>query len=157
MQYRTLKQTKEVATVLPAAHREPMSKRERLERWAQLLEQQGGELRSLFETEYTPLRRRRLMRADDSPLTLAFRDPVLRGQGLKGDTYGDAMDFFELPHDQLHNILCYCHHGDMVSARTIATPIRDAAVWTNRGHREALVLCSLAVCAVAAAMVAAVL
>jgi hypothetical protein len=155
MQYRTLEQTKEVATILPAAHREPMSKRERLERWAELLEQHGGDLRSLFETEYTDLRRRRLMREDGSPLALAFRDPVLRGQGLKGDTYGDAMDFFGLSHGQLHNILCYCRHGGLVSARTTAASIRDAAVWANRGY--ALVVCSLAVSAVAAAMVAVVL
>jgi hypothetical protein len=157
MQYRTLEQTKEVATVLPAAHREPMSKRERLERWAELLEQHGGDLRSLFETEHTDLRRRRLMREDGSPLALAFHDPVLRGQGLKGDTYGDAMDFFGLSHGQLHNILCYCRHGGTVSARIIAVPIRDAAFWANRTYREALVVCSLAVSAVAAGMVAVVL
>ena len=106
MQYRTLEQTKEVASVLPAACREPMSRCERLERWAELLERHDGDLRTLFETEYANLRRRRLMREDGSPLALAFQDPVLHGEGLKGDTYGDAMDFFSLSDGQLHNILC---------------------------------------------------
>ena len=157
MQYRTLEQTKEVATILPAAHREPMSKRERLERWAELLEQHRGDLRSLFETEHTNLQDRRLMRLDGSPLALAFHDPLLRGQGLNGDTYGDAMDFFGLSHGQLHDILCYCRHGGTVSARTIAVTIRDAAVWANSGYRETLVIRSLAISVVAAGVMAAVL
>ena len=72
-------------------------------------------------------------------------------------TMGDAMDFFGLSHGQLHDILCYCRHGGTVSARTIAVTIRDAAVWANSGYRDTLVICSLAISAVAAGVMAAVL
>jgi hypothetical protein len=104
-----------------------MSKRERLQRWAEVLEQNGGTLRSLYETEFVPYRRRRTMREDNSPLTVAFEDPVLRGQGLKGDTYGDAIDFFELSNADAHRILCYCHAGHTISARMVGERVRRLA------------------------------
>ena len=43
-----------------------------------------------FDTRSNP-QDRRLMRQDGSPLALAFHDPLLRGLGLNGDTYGDSV------------------------------------------------------------------
>jgi hypothetical protein len=127
MKHQTLDQIRTVATVHSAAHAPAMSRRERLERWATLLEQHGAPLRSLYETEFTPVARRRAMRRDGSPLTVAFDDPVLRGQGLRGDTYGEAMDFFALTHSEMHRILCYCHCGDTISSELVSERIRFAA------------------------------
>ncbi len=42
-------------------------------------------LRSLFETEYMGPERRYALREDNSPLTVAFQDPVLRAEGLESD------------------------------------------------------------------------
>src|SRR3546814_13396884 len=80
-----------------------MSRRERLERWAELLEQHPGSVGVLHETEYQPRFVRDALRADESPLTVAFRDPVLRFQGLTGDTYGDAVRFFDLSDSEAHH------------------------------------------------------
>jgi hypothetical protein len=155
MRYRTLEQAKEVATIRPTAAPR-MSKRERLERWAELLEQQGGALRSLYETEFAPWHRRRMMREDNSPLSVAYADPVLRGQGLAGDTYGDAADFFGLTHGEAHHILCYCHCGHSISAELVATRVRHAAAHAQT-RTAALSLWLVPAGAVVAATIAALL
>ena len=49
------------------------------------------------------------MRGEQSPLTVAFEDPMLRVEGLRNDSYGEAKRFFELTDSQLHRIVCYCH------------------------------------------------
>jgi hypothetical protein len=155
MRYRTLEQAKQVATIRPTAAPR-MSKRERLDRWAELLEQHGGALRSLYETEFAPWHRRRTMREDNSPLSIAYADPVLRGQGLAGDTYGDAVDFFGLSHGEAHHILCYCHCGHSISAELVATRVRHAAVHAQT-RTAALSLWLVPTGAVVAATIAALL
>ena len=156
MQYRTLEQTRGIATVRPTSGAARLSKRERLERWAELLEQHGGALRSLYETEFAPWHRRRTMREDNSPLSVAYADPVLREQGLKGDSYGDAVDFFGLSHGEAHHILCYCHCGHTISAELVATRVRQAASHA-RTNTASLSLWLVPASAVAAAAVAALI
>ena len=97
MKLKTLVELKRVAEVRPPLARDRMSKRQRLARWAEVLELAPQRyLRSLFETEYMWPRRRYALREDCSPLTVAFEDPVLRTDGLESDRYGDALKFFEL-------------------------------------------------------------
>jgi hypothetical protein len=157
MRYRTLEQTKEVATIRPTAGTPRLSKRERLERWAELLEQHGGALQSLYETEFAPWHRRRTMREDNSPLSVAYADPILRAQGLKGDAYGEAVDFFGLSHGEAHHILCYCHCGHTISSELVATRVRHAASHAQTGTAAALSLWLLPSAAAAAAAIAALL
>ena len=110
-----------------------MSKRQRLERWAEVLKLAPQRyLRSLFETEHMWPRRRYALREDNSPLTVAFQDPVLRDEGLKSDRYGDALKFFELSNGELHHIVCYCHHGSTMSPEAVAHRVRAAAGQTER-------------------------
>jgi hypothetical protein len=156
MRYRTLEQTKEIATVRPTVGTPRLSKRERLERWAELLGQHGGALRSLYETEFAPWHRRRTMREDNSPLSVAYADPILRAQGLKGDAYGDAIDFFGLSHGEAHHILCYCHCGHTISAELVATRVRQAAAHAQTSTAS-LSLWAVPAAAAAAAAVAALL
>lgn len=100
---------------------DPLSKRERVQRWVKLLnEQPHRKLRTLYETEYQPRNIRERMRASDTAITVAFEDPILRAEGLAGDTYGDAKRFFGLSDRQLHLALCYCHAGVEMSASTAA-------------------------------------
>ncbi len=88
MKLTTLKELKQVAEVRPPLERDRMSKQKRLERWAEVLElAPQRELRSLYETEYTSRRRRYALRADDSPLTVAFKDPVLRAEAQRWPDY----------------------------------------------------------------------
>jgi hypothetical protein len=104
------------------------SRRERLERWAELLEREPERrLRALHGIEHGTPDERLAYRADGSPLAVAYADPVLRAAGLAGDTVGNAAEFFGLSHGQLHDLLCFCHHGGTVAASTAASQVRTFA------------------------------
>ncbi len=133
MKLKTLEELKQVAEVRPPLTRDRMSKRQRLERWAEVLELAPQRyLRSLYETEYTSQHLRYALREDNSPLTVAFEDPVLRAEGLQSDRYGDALKFFELSDGELHHIVCYCHHGPTMAPKAVARRVRAAAGQTER-------------------------
>jgi hypothetical protein len=124
MERKTIGELEGVAEI----HSAQMSKQQRLLRWADLLERQANRiLNSLMEVEYAPPQARAEMQVDDSPLSVAFEDPVLRAEGLKSDKFGDAVNFFELSEDEAHWVVCYCHHGRQVDARTVAGAVRDLA------------------------------
>ena len=125
MKYQSLEQIELEADVHPGVG---MSRRERLERWAELLEQQSERCLSTIEgTEFGDRREREAKRADNSPLAVAFEDPVLRAEGLRGDRVGDAVEFFDLSLDEVHRVVCYCHHGQTVVPGIIATRVRMMA------------------------------
>ena len=129
MEHRNRDQIRDVADILPSClQARPLSKRERLELWVEALEREGGRrLRTLFEIEYVPAAKRAGMRADDSPLSVAFSDPRLRAEGLAGDTIGEAAAFFGISERELHNIVCFCHSGETMSAETAAARVRITA------------------------------
>jgi hypothetical protein len=125
MKYQSLEQIALEADVHPGMG---MSRRERLERWAELLERQPNRRLSTIEgTEFGSRREREAKRADSSPLTVAFEDPILRVKGLRGDRVGDAVEFFDLPHREVHRLVCYCHHGLTVLSGTVAARVRMTA------------------------------
>ncbi len=133
MKLKTLEELKRVAEVRPPLTRERMSKRQRLERWAEVLELAPQRyLPSLFESEHMSARRRYALREDNSPLTVAFEDSVLHAEGLESDRYGDALKFFELSNGELHDIVCYCHHGSTMSPKAVAHRVRATAGQTER-------------------------
>src|SRR4051794_40322806 len=122
MQYRTVEQIATSADVVPAP---VLSRQARLERWAELLEGQSGWLRAIPEIEYGPPGEREARRLDGSPLALAYADPMLRRAGLRGDRLGDAESFFGLYQDQLHDLVCSCHHGRTVDPSAMARQLRS--------------------------------
>jgi len=130
MEHKTLDEIRDVADVQPSwLDSRPLTKCERLERWAEVLERQGGRrLKTLYEIEYLSRAERAALRADDSPLSVAFADARLRGEGLAGDTVGEAIAFFGVSEMEMHRILCFCHHGDTMSADAAAARVRAAAV-----------------------------
>jgi hypothetical protein len=102
-----------------------LSRRERLERWAELLERDPHRsLRALPRVEFVAERDRAGMRDDDSPIAVAFADPVLRAAGLEGDTFGDAQRFFELSWEDAHELLCDCHYVGRLDGETVARRMR---------------------------------
>ena len=129
MEFRTLEELSGLADVQDAPVRLPfLSKTERLERWAEALERLAGcRLQTLQGIEFGSWARRRLKRADNSPLTAAFADPVLRAEGLKSDRLGDAIDFFGFSEEEAHRIFCYCCFGASMLAEDVALRVRDAA------------------------------
>ena len=80
-----------------------MTRDERRRRWIELLEANpNAKYRSLHEIELLSPSQRRDCRADNSPLSLAFADPVLRSAGLPSERVGHCTDFFELSDEQMH-------------------------------------------------------
>jgi hypothetical protein len=122
MEHRTSAEFKGYATVIRP---QELSKKELLERWALALEKRrGARLRTLRETEYKPVKERSALQQENSPLTVAFEDPVLRSAGLTNDTFGEVARFFGLSHWQLHEVVCNCHFGETVAAEAVATRVR---------------------------------
>jgi len=130
MEHKTLDKLRDVAEIAPKwLGTRPLSRAERLKYWAEALEGEGDRrLTTLFELEYQPPAKRTALRADDSLLTVAFNDPRLRAEGLAGDTVGDAVAFFGISESELHQIVCFCHHGPTIAAGAAAAQIRRAAV-----------------------------
>lgn len=130
MEHQSLDHLQTVARVRsqPAA----LSQRQRLQRWAEVLAADPMRLLdTLPGTEHCAREARNSLRRDNSPITLAARDPVLRAEGLRGDTYGEALRFFGLRDWQLHYILCDCHFGYRMLARQAAERVRRV---TPREH-----------------------
>ncbi|MEK1853233.1 MAG: hypothetical protein AAAC48_15550 [Phyllobacterium sp.] len=134
MKHHALEQLQTVAAVGQDYPLQTMSRSERLERWAELLERNPDRrLSTLHQTEYQLSAARAAMRSDGSPISVAFEDPVFRATGLESDSYGEAKRFFELTDAQLHKVICYCHFGETVNAATAAYHVRKALPGKQRG------------------------
>ncbi|CCV05314.1 conserved hypothetical protein [Mesorhizobium metallidurans STM 2683] len=104
-----------------------MNRTRRLVRWSELLEREPSRLlTALTGTEYRAPPERGVMRGDGSPISVALADPILRDEGLKDDSYGEAKRFFELTDNQLHEIVCYCHVGETMQSSRAALSVRAA-------------------------------
>jgi hypothetical protein len=127
-----------------------MSRRERLARWRDLLAREPQRmLKTLEEIEFRLPTQRAALRADNSPLTVAFADPVLRGEGLRGDTLGDAMAFFIMSEHQAHRVVCSCLNGRTMTAGQAAKRVRGVM---NRSHEIAAGVAMAAVVAAPAVL-----
>ena len=125
MRHQTLDELQTVADVGCDPIHRPMTREQRLLRWAELLEQRTDRsLLALAGTEYQPPEVRETMRSPGSALTVAAEDPQLRSEGLKDDTYGEAKRFFEVSDRRLHDIVCYCHVGANMPASRAAQMVR---------------------------------
>jgi hypothetical protein len=112
MEHKTIEYLTKVARVHPEGARErSLLRRERLYRFADVLERFRGPLSLLHRTEYLAESEQMLLRDDQSPLSVAFNDPVLRAEGLEGDRFGDAIRFFKLTRWEAHELLCDCHYS----------------------------------------------
>ncbi|HWT60291.1 MAG TPA: hypothetical protein VN284_20825 [Rhizobium sp.] len=128
MEQYALEQLKTIAKVSTTCKRLELTRRERIERWAESLERSPRPfLKTLHETEYQPIADRIAMRDDDTPISVAFADPILRAAGMENDSYGEAKRFFELSDGELHELVCFCHFGERVSAATVARRVRKMA------------------------------
>jgi hypothetical protein len=84
MEQYALDQLKTIAKVSTTCKRLEMTRRERLERWAESLECSPRPfLKTLHETEYQPMADRLALRDDGTPISVAFADPILRAAGME--------------------------------------------------------------------------
>jgi hypothetical protein len=125
MKHQTLDQLHAVARIESLAAYSAMTRNQRIERWAELIEQHPERCLAAFTgTEHLHPEARATVRGEGSAIAVAFEDPVLRAAGLKNDTYGEAKRFFELSDWQLHDIVCDCHVGATMKARWAAARVR---------------------------------
>jgi hypothetical protein len=128
MKHSTFEDLKPIASVTRAPASKSDIRRDRLLRFATLLEAHPAPLRLFRQVEYMPNGDRAALRCDCSPVTVAYADPVLRAQGLNSDEYGAAVEFFGLSEDDAHHLLCDCHYGlRQPSAQLIAYRVRAIA------------------------------
>jgi hypothetical protein len=134
MEFKYPEQLRRIADISDAAPK-TMTRRERLDRWADLLARNPGRLlKTLEEIEFRPSHQRGAMRADNSPFSVAYADPVLREEGLKSDRLGDALAFFSISEHQAHRVVCSCLNGRMIESGRAAQKVRAIA----RGTHEML-------------------
>lgn len=121
--------------------RPPMTRSERLERWATVLDRYEGPIVPLLRIEHLPESERVAARRDFSPLALAYADPVLRAEGLESDRLGDISTFFDLSPDEAHHLFCDCHYQGTMTARRVASGLRRLArgsmfrvLWQRLSH-----------------------
>jgi len=145
MKYRSvdeLRGASQIQSTLP----QPMTRDERIGRWAMLLEANPDRLvHTLSEIETKHGRQRHVLHADNSALTVAFEDPVLRDEGLESDTLADAITFFGLSECDAHYVLCSCLNRQTMTAGAAALKVRGLA-----GQKVSL----LAACLIAGALMA---
>ena len=70
------------------------------------------------------MKERSALQQENSPLAVAFEDPVLRSAGLTSDRFGEVAPFFGLSHWPLHEVVCNCHFGQTVAAEVVAARVR---------------------------------
>jgi hypothetical protein len=137
MQHQSIKQLRIAAEAGFSDPFLPMTRAQRLERWAELLEREPmRRLGALPGTEHMSPESRDMARCLESPISVAFADPLLRLQGMQSDTYGEAKRFFELSDRVLHNIVCYCRAGATMEASRAAQYVRfaiDGDIFTRAG------------------------
>ena len=128
MKHTPVSEISRVADVHAVRSRPPLTRVQRLERWAEALEREPDRmLTSLEEIEWKAEDERGAMRAECSPLTVAYGDPVLRADGLASDRLGDAVTFFRLTDAEAHFALCSCVYGRTMQAGMAARRVRMIA------------------------------
>jgi hypothetical protein len=90
-----------------------MTRLQKFQRWIEVLRQRGEErIANLRRLEYRDAATTAVYREENSILTVAANDPVLKDAGLKNDTVGEAKRFFELQDYELHSMSCNCIYED---------------------------------------------
>ena len=141
MEHKKLDQLRSVADVQATGAVRVMTRSERIQHWIDLLEREPSRrLHAIPEIEYMLPSDRPLARADDSPLTIAYEDPLFRAQGLASDKLA------ELTENEAHHAFCSCLGGHMMDSSAFARRLRDATLGRSRIVSGAWILGAFALC-----------
>ena len=78
MKHQNIDQLGVIAEIVQFKPQEKLTRRQRLERWADMLDRHPGKLNALIRIEHMKPTERPQARVDNSPLEIAFKDPMLR-------------------------------------------------------------------------------
>lgn len=105
-----------------------LCRRERLFRWAELLEREPTRQFDLLAVrDRIHAGENSLPSPAGSPLDIAFRDPILRIEGLRGSSAAEALSFFQLSPAEYSRILGWRRRSHEQSGRYVAWRIRNVA------------------------------
>jgi hypothetical protein len=108
--------------ILAMARPIPMSRDDKLERWASLIERSSEPVFIFHDLEYKSQDQLDRLADPQSAFALAAGDQVLKEAGLTGDKVGEGMRFFELSMHDVHAFSCNC--GGHISNSSMAKRIR---------------------------------
>ncbi len=129
MKHEGVDQLQSVARVASYGPREMLTRRERLERWAVLLERRPNTMFAPFPEDHGEVfDARSRLRYQASPIEIAYADPLLRAQGLAGDNLGDGIAFFGLTEDDALYVL----DDARLDGQSIARRLRNVAAKRDR-------------------------
>lgn len=122
-------------SLAPKVGRGVLDKQQRLRRWMKLLERDPGRMLRLLPPTWClmPGEQETLITAGTA-LETAYRDPILRLDGLAGSSLLDAMAFFELSAHDADRVLAKSRHSEERSAHDTILRIRNIAD-KRREHR----------------------
>ncbi len=103
----------------------PMSRRDKLMRFAQVVRASGRMFFIFHGLEYYTQVQLKAAVHPSSAFAAAAADPILQDAGLKGAAAIDAMGFFELSQQELHEFSCDC--GGVISNAEMADRIERLA------------------------------
>ena len=86
----------------------PMSRDDKLERWASLIERSSERIFIFHRLEYRSHDELARLANPGSAFAIAAADPVLKVAGLNSECVGEGMRFFELSKDDVHAFSCDC-------------------------------------------------
>jgi hypothetical protein len=130
--------SKEELQALEAKLPTTMTRAEKLERWASLIEKHNYLLYIFHRLEFKSLRDRDAQEQPGSAFAVAYNDPVLKDAGLAGQTVGDAKRFFEIDDQQLHAFSCDC--SGQLTPGDMAHRIRQLKHADTRGIAASLMM-----------------
>jgi hypothetical protein len=100
----------------------PMSRDDKLECWAALIERSSDEVFIFHRLEYMSQSDLDRLSHPRSAFAATAGDQVLKEAGLTSDTVGNCMKFFELSKDDVHAFSCDC--TGHISTHRMASRIR---------------------------------
>jgi hypothetical protein len=107
-----------------------VERRRRLQRLARLLEACQKPVRPFQGIEGEQKKDRLSLRQAGSPLAIAYEDPLMRWDGLRDDSLGEAIAFFHLSFREAHALFCECgylHSAERNWTTVVAKRIRATA------------------------------
>lgn len=104
---------------------QPMTRKEKLLRWAAIIRKCNIALRLYHNLEHLPDSTYGTLDAPDTAFAIAAADPIFKDAGLKSASVGDGKKFFELSRSELHEFSCDC--GGRISNTDMATRLEKIA------------------------------
>jgi len=102
-----------------------VARRDRLLRWAELLEHSPSALLEMRRVDERPSTGS--TESGNSPAQVAHRDAVFRVQGLRGDDERELVRFFDLNREELDRIMGWSWRRQMDVAERVAHRVRNVA------------------------------